>query len=111
MAACGRESADLAPPGATPSGPRTSGAAICWRWRRRGATPSRPGQPWPWSCAQAPEPMPSYDEVPYPNLSHVQSHPDALATLATLLGLQPAPINACRVLEIGCAQGGNLIPM
>ena len=24
--------------------------------------------------------MPSYDEVPYPNLSHVQSHPDALAT-------------------------------
>jgi methyltransferase-like protein/cyclopropane fatty-acyl-phospholipid synthase-like methyltransferase len=55
--------------------------------------------------------MPSYDEVPYPNLSHVQSHPDALATLATLLGLSPAPINACRVLEIGCAQGGNLIPM
>src|SRR5712692_4297077 len=55
--------------------------------------------------------MPTYDEIPYPNLSHVQSHPDALATLATLLGLAPAPIDRCRVLEIGCATGGNLIPM
>jgi SAM-dependent methyltransferase len=55
--------------------------------------------------------MPTYDEVPYPNLSHVQSHPDTLATLATLLGLAPAPIESCRILEIGCAAGGNLIPM
>src|SRR5262245_38588278 len=53
----------------------------------------------------------SYDEVPYPNLSHVQSHPDTLATLATLLGLSPAPIEHSRILEIGCASGGNLIPM
>src|SRR6266567_3866897 len=55
--------------------------------------------------------MPSYDEVPYPNLSHVQSHPDSLATLATLLGLSPAPVQNCRILEIGCAAGANLIPM
>ena len=55
--------------------------------------------------------MPSYDQVPYPNLSHVQSHPDSLATLASLLGLSPAPVEKCRVLEIGCASGGNLIPM
>ena len=55
--------------------------------------------------------MPTYDEVPYPNLSHVQTHPDTLATLATLLGLSPAPIDRCRILEIGCATGGNLIPM
>ena len=55
--------------------------------------------------------MSTYDEVPYPNLSHVQTHPDSLATLTTLLGLTPAPIENCRVLEIGCAQGGNLIPM
>jgi methyltransferase-like protein/SAM-dependent methyltransferase len=53
----------------------------------------------------------NYDDVPYPNLSHVQSHPDSLATLATLLGLSPAPVATCRVLEIGCATGGNLIPM
>src|SRR5258708_5167974 len=55
--------------------------------------------------------MPTYDEVPYPNLSHVQSHPDTLATLASLLGLSPAPIENSRILEIGCASGGNLIPM
>lgn len=55
--------------------------------------------------------MPTYDEVPYPNLSHVQSHPDTLATLASLLGLSPAPIEHSRILEIGCASGANLIPM
>jgi len=55
--------------------------------------------------------MPTYDDVPYPNLSHVQTHPDTLATLTSLLGLSPAPIENCRVLEIGCASGGNLIPM
>jgi methyltransferase-like protein/SAM-dependent methyltransferase len=53
----------------------------------------------------------NYDDVPYPNLSHVQSHPDSLATLAQLLGLKPAPVDGCRVLEIGCALGGNLLPM
>jgi len=53
----------------------------------------------------------NYDEVPYPNLSHVQSHPDSVATLALLLGLRPAPVEQCRVLEIGCAMGGNLLPM
>lgn len=55
--------------------------------------------------------MTNYDDVPYPNLSHVQTHPDSLATLATLLGLTPPPVERCRVLEIGCAAGGNLLPM
>jgi len=55
--------------------------------------------------------MTSYDEIPYPIFSHSQTHPAELATLATLHGLQPTPIQQCRVLEIGCAQGGNLIPM
>lgn len=31
--------------------------------------------------------------------------------MARLLGRQPAPIANCRVLEIGCAAGGNLLPM
>ncbi len=52
-----------------------------------------------------------YDEVPYPSLSYAQTHPDRLATIATLLGLQPAPVTHCRVLELGCAGGGNLLPM
>jgi len=53
----------------------------------------------------------SYDEVPYPSLSYAQSHPDRLATVATILGVKPAPIEHCRVLELGCAGGGNIIPM
>ena len=53
----------------------------------------------------------SYEDVPYPDLCYTQTHPDRLATLATLLGMQPAAIDACRVLELGCASGGNLIPM
>jgi methyltransferase-like protein/2-polyprenyl-3-methyl-5-hydroxy-6-metoxy-1,4-benzoquinol methylase len=53
----------------------------------------------------------SYDEVPYPIASHVFTHPDNLATAARLLGLTPAPVTHCRVLELGCAGGGNLIPL
>jgi methyltransferase-like protein/2-polyprenyl-3-methyl-5-hydroxy-6-metoxy-1,4-benzoquinol methylase len=53
----------------------------------------------------------TYDEVPYPALSHASTHPDSLATLALLVGMQPAPVEGCRVLELGCGVGGNLIPM
>ncbi|MCD4811464.1 hypothetical protein K8R14_02560, partial [bacterium] len=53
----------------------------------------------------------SYDEVPYESQSFPQSHPDRLAMLARLFGLSPAPVTQCRVLELGCAGGGNLIPM
>jgi len=53
----------------------------------------------------------SYDEFPYLSLAFPQSHPDRLATIARLHGLTPAPVGECRVLEIGCAAGGNLIPM
>jgi methyltransferase-like protein/SAM-dependent methyltransferase len=53
----------------------------------------------------------TYDIVPYPRLSYAETHPDHLATLAVLLGLQPPPIEQCRVLELGCAGGDNLIPI
>jgi methyltransferase-like protein/SAM-dependent methyltransferase len=53
----------------------------------------------------------SYDEVPYESSSFPQTHPDRLATLARLFGLDPAPVHRCRVLELGCAMGANLIPM
>ncbi|MEA2220733.1 MAG: hypothetical protein QOJ35_3359 [Solirubrobacteraceae bacterium] len=52
-----------------------------------------------------------YDDVPYPGRSFAQTHPNRLATMATLFGLDPAPPAACRVLELGCGDGGNLIPM
>ncbi len=53
----------------------------------------------------------SYDQVPYPSMSHYSTHPDCLATLAVLGGMRPASIQHCRVLELGCADGGNLFPM
>ncbi len=52
-----------------------------------------------------------YDQVPYPSASFKVSHPGHLATLAMLLGMQPPLVEHCRVLELGCASGGNLIPM
>ena len=53
----------------------------------------------------------TYDELPYLNKAFPQTHPDRLATLARLFGLQPPPIDTCRVLELGCASGDNVIPM
>ncbi|UCG24117.1 MAG: class I SAM-dependent methyltransferase [Chloroflexota bacterium] len=53
----------------------------------------------------------SYDELPYPSLSYAQTHPDRLASMARLLGLDHAPVDRCRVLDVGCAVGGNIIPM
>ena len=52
-----------------------------------------------------------YDEAPYESHPFPESHPDRLATMALLFGMQPAPVHKCRVLELGCAAGGNLIPM
>src|SRR5438876_840414 len=52
-----------------------------------------------------------YDVVPYSSHPFMQSHPDRLATMATLFGMNPQPIEKCRVLELGCCSGGNLIPM
>src|SRR5262249_26620757 len=53
----------------------------------------------------------AYDEVVYPSYVYSQTHPDRLATIATLLGMNPTSVESCRVLELGCGAGGNLIPM
>ncbi len=53
----------------------------------------------------------SYDEIPYESHPYPQTHPSRLAVVATLFGLTPPPLERCRVLELGCAAGGNLIPM
>jgi SAM-dependent methyltransferase len=52
-----------------------------------------------------------YNEVPYPTFPRRQTHPDRLGALARLFGMKPAPVHQCRVLEIGCGNGNNLIPM
>lgn len=53
----------------------------------------------------------SYDEVPYASHPFAQTHPSRLFTIGTLFGLRPTPPQRCRVLELACAGGGNLIPM
>jgi methyltransferase-like protein/cyclopropane fatty-acyl-phospholipid synthase-like methyltransferase len=53
----------------------------------------------------------SYDQVPYPDLSHYNTHPGSMGVIAALSGMEPAPVMRCRVLELGCAAGWNLIPM
>jgi methyltransferase-like protein len=53
----------------------------------------------------------NYDELPYPNHVFYYTHPEWLATIAMLLGMTPAPVQGCRVLELGCASGANLLPM
>jgi SAM-dependent methyltransferase len=53
----------------------------------------------------------AYQQVPYLTQPMAQTHPDRLASVATLFGMTPAPVTNCRVLEVGCGSGANLIPM
>ncbi len=53
----------------------------------------------------------TYDSIPYDSQAFAHTHPDHLSTLAAIFGIDaPAPETA-RVLELGCASGGNLIPI
>ena len=58
-----------------------------------------------------PSALNSYDNVPYPSLAFLQTHPDRLAVMGTLFGMHPPAVGHCRVLEIACGDGSNLIPM
>ena len=53
----------------------------------------------------------SYDDIPYDSAPIYETHPSNLAVPGALFGLDPAPAEACRYLELGCASGGNLIPL
>lgn len=55
--------------------------------------------------------MDPYADLPYASHSFPETHPEQLAALASLFGVTGAPLEACRVLELGCASGGNLIPL
>ena len=53
----------------------------------------------------------SYDAIPYESIPITETHVDGLAALGRLFGVPTADPQRCRVLELGCAEGGNLIPM
>ena len=52
-----------------------------------------------------------YDTVAYAAQSNALSHPRHLATVALLSGLAPPDIKTARVLEVGCSDGANILPM
>jgi SAM-dependent methyltransferase len=57
----------------------------------------------------ADEPPADAVHVPFPGGAHVQTNPDRLAAIGTLCGMTPAPPERCRMLELGCGEGVNLL--
>jgi methyltransferase-like protein/cyclopropane fatty-acyl-phospholipid synthase-like methyltransferase len=52
-----------------------------------------------------------YDQVPYVSFPHGRSHPARIAMVAQMLGVAATSPDSARVLEIGCASGGHIIPL
>lgn len=53
----------------------------------------------------------SYNDLPYTCRPVRLTHPNNLACKAMLFGLLPVQIDQCRVLEIGCGDGTNLLSL
>lgn len=50
----------------------------------------------------------TYDAVPYESYSYPHTHPSMMHAVGTLFGLSPIDFRKAKVLELGCASGGNL---
>lgn len=53
----------------------------------------------------------TYDLLPYESKAFPQSQPARLAAMAKIFGMKPRIVTKARVLELGCAAGGNIIPL
>lgn len=53
----------------------------------------------------------SYEAMPYMSLPYHQTHIAHLHTIGRLFNLAPRDFRHARVLELGCAAGGNILPM
>lgn len=63
-------------------------------------------------CGNHKQPLPdSYDEMPYISMPIGYTHPARLAAVACMYGIEVAPPDEAVILEIGCAAGGNIIPL
>jgi cyclopropane fatty-acyl-phospholipid synthase-like methyltransferase len=51
----------------------------------------------------------SYDSMPYQGAFIPSTHPDRMAVMGILHGMNPPWVECCRVLELGCCDGGNLL--
>jgi SAM-dependent methyltransferase/methyltransferase-like protein len=52
-----------------------------------------------------------YDAVPYRHGAVADSHSARIGAIARLLAISAAPPDRCRVLELGCGEGMNLLPI
>lgn len=52
-----------------------------------------------------------YDSLPYPSLPVTCCHPSSLAATVSLFNVPPPRVADADVLELGCASGGNIIPL
>ncbi len=52
-----------------------------------------------------------YDAIPYRHGAVPESHPARTGAIARLLGIPAALPEGCRVLELGCGEGMNLLPL
>ncbi len=55
--------------------------------------------------------MTAYDQFAYKGGVFSQTHPQRLQAVAKLFGLDAPALETCSVLELGCGDGANLIPM
>jgi methyltransferase-like protein/trans-aconitate methyltransferase len=55
--------------------------------------------------------MTAYDDMNYEGGIFSQTHPQRLQAVAKLFGLDSPPLQTCTVLELGCGDASNLIPM
>jgi SAM-dependent methyltransferase len=53
----------------------------------------------------------AYDAVDYDCTAYPLSHPERLCTVARLFGVDAPPLDGARVLEVGCGDGTNLLPV
>jgi SAM-dependent methyltransferase len=51
----------------------------------------------------------AYDQLTYPGFAYPSTHPWRVEVLARLFGVAAAPAATCRVLELGCGDGGNAL--
>jgi SAM-dependent methyltransferase len=51
-----------------------------------------------------------YDDLPYSSFPYMHSAPEQIAAVASMFGMPSPDTATARVLELGCASGGNLIP-
>lgn len=55
--------------------------------------------------------MTSYDAIPYPSYCYPSCDPARLCAIGNLFGLDVKKVTTANILEIGCASGGNILPL